>query len=392
MKILAISNQSPFPKTSGVSVRNSLFLEALADTHSVDLLIQEYADEVVPQLFNQVFYTRKAKNTGLKMACSLLSSRNSVYNSRFYNQESHDLIQTVLNEYEYDLILAEALPAMINIPKQCTVPIWLDEHNMEYIIYSEYTNKYRSSWMKHLIRREVQKLKLEEEGYLQTAELVSVCSKIDKEHIPGVLRESVQVIPNTCADSAVATSVEVSFNAESPLIIYSGTMNWHPNIDACHYFLDSIFPLIRTEIPQARFCILGKNPDDSLIDKVKEIPGAFCTGFVDDIGEYMHEASLCVVPLRMGSGTRIKILEAARLGLPVVSTSKGAEGLEFSHQSDISISDTAENFAEKSIKILQNIHCWQKMARNSKKVFLDKYDRTYLKKIIRGITSELVLG
>jgi glycosyltransferase involved in cell wall biosynthesis len=224
----------------------------------------------------------------------------------------------------------------------------------------------------------VKKLAKLEYTAMYHANIVSLCSSVDLLLLDNILQERCVVIENTCAEAALSNKVEVTLKKDDPLIVYSGTMNWHPNIDACHYFLDEVFPLIQKEIHNVRFMIVGKNPDDTLLEKIKDIRGASCSGFVKDMESVLKNASVSVVPLRMGSGTRIKILESARLGLPVVSTSKGAEGLEFEEGKDLLIGDTPKQIANHVLHILKDPVDWRYIAENSKMKFMQCYNRTAL--------------
>ena len=109
-------------------------------------------------------------------------------------------------------------------------------------------------------------------------------------------------------------------------IVFTGSMDWRPNEDAVMYFIDSMLPAIRREVPEASLAIVGRNPTARL-RAVAERAGALVSGTVDDVRPWMAEASVCVVPLRAGGGTRLKIFEALAMERPVVSTTVGAEGL-----------------------------------------------------------------
>jgi len=137
---------------------------------------------------------------------------------------------------------------------------------------------------------------------------------------------------------------------EKPLVIFVGAMDWEPNVAAVRYFCAEIWPSIMAKAPQARFRIVGRNPDR----RVQELAGSAVevTGRVPSVVDHLREASVVVVPLRIGGGTRLKIYEAMAAGKAVVSTSVGAEGLDVHHGKDIMLADSPGNFAESVITLL----------------------------------------
>ncbi|MBV5330683.1 MAG: glycosyltransferase, partial [Chlorobium sp.] len=131
----------------------------------------------------------------------------------------------------------------------------------------------------------------------------------------------------------------------SQILVFTGSLDWRPNVDGLLYFLEQVFPLIKKSYPQSRLVIVGRNPMPVLQAKVAGIQDVTLTGTVDDVRPYMEAAAVYIVPLRVGGGSRLKILEALSMRMPVVSTSIGAEGLDITPDKDILIADTPVSFA-----------------------------------------------
>ena len=127
-----------------------------------------------------------------------------------------------------------------------------------------------------------------------------------------------------------------------PTLVFSGKMDYRPNIDAAVWFANEIFPSIQELHDEAKFIIVGQSPTRQVCNLVNH-PGITVTGTVDDIRPYISAATVCVVPLRMGGGTRFKILEAMALSKPIVSTTIGAEGFPITSGKEILIADTPED-------------------------------------------------
>jgi glycosyltransferase involved in cell wall biosynthesis len=136
-------------------------------------------------------------------------------------------------------------------------------------------------------------------------------------------------------------------------LVYNGAVTYQANYDAVRYFLESIFPQVRRDVPEARLTVTGRTEGVDL-QALPSQDGVTFTGFVDDVRPVVGGSSVCVVPLRQGAGTRLKILEAMALGTPVVSTPKGAEGLAVEHGTHLLIADTPRDFARQTVRLLQD--------------------------------------
>jgi glycosyltransferase involved in cell wall biosynthesis len=135
-------------------------------------------------------------------------------------------------------------------------------------------------------------------------------------------------------------------------LLFTGMMNYEPNLEAVRYFVKEILPLIRADVPYATFHIAGTNPSPEVIALAAE--GVYIHASVPDMRPYFHQACVVVVPLLHGGGTRLKILDAAACGKPIVSTSVGAEGLNFADGRDLLLADSAPGFAQTVIGLLSN--------------------------------------
>jgi glycosyltransferase involved in cell wall biosynthesis len=139
---------------------------------------------------------------------------------------------------------------------------------------------------------------------------------------------------------------------ERPLVVFTGSMDWDANIDGAEYFCREVWPLVLGAVPDARFRIVGRDPDPRVTRLASD--SVEVTGTVPSIIEHLREAAAVVVPLRIGGGTRLKIYEAMAMGKAVVSTTIGAEGLDVNHGRDILLEDSPEAFAGSLIRLLRD--------------------------------------
>ena len=196
---------------------------------------------------------------------------------------------------------------------------------------------------KWYIKHQLNKLIAFEKKTFSTADGMTVVSGMEKEYLNSFCQQSnIQVVDNG-VDLQYFTP---SKNTPKPnSLVFVGSMNWRPNQDAVSYFVTEIFPAIKKQIPELTVHFVGKEPTKQLL-RYNEIEGIHVVGGVPDVRPYIEDASLYIVPLRIGGGTRLKILEAFAMSKPVVSTSIGAEGLHVTDHEDILIADSPQQFVQ----------------------------------------------
>ena len=161
--------------------------------------------------------------------------------------------------------------------------------------------------------------------------------------------------------TAVPTGVDVDyFRLTSPHdrrpheLVFTGSMDWMPNDDAMIWFFEDILPRVRAMVPQVTVTVVGRTPGARLREVAAQAGGVEVTGRVEDVRPYLQRAAIFIVPMRIGGGTRLKIYEAMATGLPVVSTTVGAEGLPLVPGRHVELRDTAGEFADTVVAFLQD--------------------------------------
>lgn len=156
-------------------------------------------------------------------------------------------------------------------------------------------------------------------------------------------------------------------------LVFTGSMDWHPNEDAVLYFCDHILPLIRAELPETTFYIVGSNPTGRVL-KLCKIRGVIVTGSVEDVRPYIASAAVYIVPLRIGGGTRLKILQALAMKKAVVSTSIGCEGLDLEPDKHLLMADEPQQFAARTIQLIRDGSLRSKLGDNGRALIQERYD------------------
>src|SRR5918996_1580952 len=221
-----------------------------------------------------------------------------------------------------------------------------------------------------LFEIEWRKVRDKEAEFCSRADLTIAVSEEDRARLS-------QMAPGA-RTGAIPTGVDTSYfapagRAEIPgRLVFSGSMDWHPNEDAVIYFGESILPKIRERVPHASFAIVGRNPTQKLRDAAERLR-MIVTGTVDDVRPYLDEASVYVVPLRAGSGTRMKIFEALGMAKPVVSTTVGAEGLALTDQKEFIAADNPDDFAAAVVHLLHNEARRTELGRAGRALVVERY-------------------
>jgi polysaccharide biosynthesis protein PslH len=173
-------------------------------------------------------------------------------------------------------------------------------------------------------------------------------------------------------------------------VVYVGSMDYHANEDAAVYFAQGIWPKVHQARPELKFTIVGRNPTPA-VRLLARIPGVELTGTVEDVRPYYREAVSAVVPLRVGGGSRLKILEAMAAGVPVISTSLGAEGLAVVDGENIVLADSIPQFAKEVVRVSQDRDEWARLSDAGRRLVRDKYDWSSIGASLRKTHAELLL-
>ncbi|MGB8011657.1 MAG: glycosyltransferase family 4 protein, partial [Terriglobales bacterium] len=285
--------------------------------------------------------------------------------SRFAHAGVRKQLQAWFRERRFDVAVCDFLDAAVNFPGRLTIPSVLFQHNVESEIWRRHAATADSRARKMMYRVEFRKMLGYERAAVCKFQHVIAVSENDRALMTRwVDADRVTVVPtgvdlaqyHPAAESAPAASYATSSDASAPLITFVGAMDWEPNVDGVEYFCTEVWPLVKAEIPRARFRIVGRNPSRR-VQKWATGPSddsIEVTGRVPSVVEHLHQSAVVIVPLRIGGGTRLKIYEAMAAGKAVVSTTVGAEGLDVQHERDILLADDARSFAQAVIELARD--------------------------------------
>jgi len=173
-------------------------------------------------------------------------------------------------------------------------------------------------------------------------------------------------------------------------LVFVGSMDWQPNDDGIRFFVFQIFPLILQRDKRIRLFVVGRKPSKALIEAAQRNPNVIVTGAVEDVRPYIESASVAVVPLRVGGGTRLKVLEAFSMAKAVVSTSLGSEGIQYTHGEDILIAEDPLGFADAVMRLLDDRELNNRIGTKARALVEAQYSWTNIeKKVVASLEKVL---
>lgn len=358
MKILFLSRWYPFPANNGSRQRIFNLIKQLSAAHEVSLVsfTEAPADhDAMRQWCVQVqTATYRAFKPGSTRAIAGLFSPlpRSVIDT--HSEDMQQMVQNEAARFKPDVIIAseidmalygEHAPARKRILEELEVAVIRDPANKNGNWRARLTWAKTSRYLQHMLR---------------TYDACSVVSEMERANVAQLApaNKPIEVIPNGVDVAACA------HYAQCPVpdtLIYNGALTYQANFDAVDYFLREILPLIQERRPGVRMFITGKL-EGVPVERLPQHSNVIFTGYLDDVKQKIAECWVTVVPLRIGGGTRLKILESLGLGTPVVATSKGAEGLALQAGRDVLIADSPQMLAECVVQLLENEQLRQRMS------------------------------
>src|SRR5947209_15339368 len=359
MKLLMVCANFPSP-TWGAGTRNYYLLKSLASRNTVSLLVSVDNAELetvqdVPPLEKlacsiHVVTSPTSRSKRFQQFMNLVRGRSHSLSS-YDSMEMQKTVDTLLAQDRYDAVLFEsALIAGCRVPHG--VEVIIDQHNIEHELLERTYRHEKAGLRKWYSWLESRLLKGQELERCARAAQVLVTSERERVLLKSMLPESViEVVPNGVdidAFQAISSRQEVAGR-----ITFIGTMHYYPNVDAVLSFAQKCWPLIRAKVPDATWQIVGHDPLPE-VQRLARLRGVTVTGPVPDVRSYLAASEVVIAPLQVGSGTRLKILEALAMQKAVVTTSLGCEGLSVESGEHLIVADQPGAFAQAVIALLHN--------------------------------------
>ena len=395
MRILFLTNLLPYPLDNGGKIKTYMTLKALCSgNNQTDLVcfkeqVEDHNYQELDKICHNVhevsqrLTTANNKKYMMLMAAKSLLSKYPLSSYKFISREMSEYLSS-LASINYDLIYFDHLPMFVYY-KLCR-KMWpnaryiLDEHNCEATIMRRNADTTNNFLKKMFMYYETRRVERFESKALLSVDRTIVLSEEDYR----TLRKTVgkdfhhSIIPIGVQDKGIKKPCD---NGDCLNILFVGTLTWEPNNQGLIWFIDYVIPMLENQDIKYNFYIVGKNPSEEVIEKAKRNEKIVVTGYVESVDKYYDKCDCTVVPLFIGSGQRVKLIEAFSKGMPSISTSIGAEGLKCVNGENILIADDPEQFFSAIIKITKR-ETRMFLSRNCRKLYEVDYSTESINKMI----------
>jgi glycosyltransferase involved in cell wall biosynthesis len=385
LRVALVDEELPYPPTSGKRIRTLNLTLRLARRHRLTYICHRNADAEEARQAAAFFAENGIETVVVDRAVPPKSG------PRFYLR----LAANLLSPLPYSVAThtsAELRQALADHARRHRVDVWHCEwtpyaealrgivhgrrvvvaHNVESVIWRRYYETETNAARRWYIGRQWRKFERFERRVLGEVEHTVAVSDTDAQRFRddfGVRR--VDVVENGVD---IAYFQPQSRRREPNRLLFLGSLDWRPNLDGVQLLLDRVFPAVRAAEPSARLCLVGRNPPESLRQQAADVPGVELHGSVPDVRPYLADCGLLVVPLRIGGGSRLKILEALASGTPVVSTRVGAEGLCLEAGQDLTVVEDIDDLAEALVSAIRHPESLHAQAERGREKVLERYD------------------
>ncbi len=390
MNAVIVDGDAAYPPSNGKRLRTLNLILRLARRHRVAYIARSHDgpeatkraaaylrdNGVEPVLVDHPLPRKKGPAFYARLAANLLSPL--PYSAAAFDRPP---LRRAVREHEernrVDVWQLEWTP-FLDMVRPGRAPRVLMSHNVDSLIWRRYHETERRPLRRWYIRGQWRKFERFERTMFAEADRVVTVSDEDA----ALARElygigNVDVVDNG-VDAAFYAAPGERRGSSPPCrldrVLFLGSLDWRPNLDAIQILLDDIFPAVRARVPSARLSIVGRRPPESLRRRVAATEFAELHGDVADVRPHLGKSGVMAVPLRIGGGSRLKILEALECGLPVVSTRVGAEGLRLEDGRDLTVVERPEDMAAALVRCIQAPEEARRMAEQGRRVVQERYD------------------
>jgi glycosyltransferase involved in cell wall biosynthesis len=393
MQILWISHVIPYPPKAGFLLRAFHLLRGTAKHHTVDLIafVQEpwlrtiYGDIEAGIRDSQLELNKFCRSVHFIPITSrqgsfamprtavraLLTGRS--YTTTWLDQaNARQLITKTYQQHKHDLVHFDTIGlAPFRDCIDSTTAATLGHHNIESHLFTRRSQTETNALKRWYYAREGKTLRSYEQQMAARFSAHITCSELDNERLKDVAGNvPMHAVPNgvDCDYFAPMSSPQTKHS-----LVFVGTMNWHPNVDAMIFLLKEIWPELQRRIPDVSLEIVGANAPAELAELVEKSSNAVMTGFVPDIRPHLAKAEVFICPIRDGGGTKLKILDAFAAGKTVLAHPIALEGIDATADVNVATADTASDFVNRLCELFASPEKRSSLGSNARRLVVDKY-------------------
>lgn len=397
MRILQLCHKPPNPpKDGGCIAMNNITFGLIKAGHEVKVLsVHTHKHPFEPEKTNSEYLESTQIETvfvdtriNLVDAFSNLVTQDSYNVSRFFSVDFDILLTRILKSEVFDVVLLESLfmtPYIGTIRRHSKARIVLRSHNLEYIIWERVAkgsrNPAKRSYLK-LLARQLKKYELQ--IFKEVDGIVAISSTDEKKYHQLGYRGPITTVPFGIDTEKLTYESDVHPQIS---LFHLGSMDWTPNLEGVNWFLDEVWPLLHKQLPDIKLYLAGRQMPDEIAER--NLPNVEVVGEVDDAYRFMRLHGIMIVPLLSAGGIRVKIIEGMALGKVVVSTTIGAEGIDYQKGKHLCIANTPKEFVSEIEALNQQPQKLRSIGADARQLVLEEFDNRVLTEKLIGFFQQL---
>ncbi len=393
MRVLILTQIVVYPADAGPKIKTLQVMRHLAVEHEIVYCtfvrnLKEHQEaEQLSELCSRISTVpiRRSRVGDARFLLESLVSGDSFLLHRDDRSAMHVMVNRLLQEEHIDILHVDQLNMMRFVPPDWSGKVILDEHNAVWQVVERLRKGTHNPLTRWLLRREVELVRRLEGEACRRAHTVLAVSEQDRRALQEVAGESVpiEIVPITVNVEELET-IWMARNPQKNRLLTVGTMFWPPNSEGIIWWLRKGYEKLQSMCPDLTYDIVGARPPRKVQKLARHCKGVNLHGYVADIVPFWTNAVALVVPILSGGGIRVKILEAMAMGIPIISTTIGCEGLAVRDGEHLLIADTPETFAHACAMLLRDQELAHYLTQNARRVVLEQYNS---KAALRGLDS-----
>jgi glycosyltransferase involved in cell wall biosynthesis len=378
MNVLFLAPQLPYPGVSGGTLNSRKLLDFFCSKHTVTLVslikenekasIEAFNNEYRNKINKTFFFNIDKPRSAVTFLLSLFAGLPlSIY--RNYDRKIKSQIIGIIAENNFDLVFCDYLIMTQYVPLSVCARTVFNDNNAEYMIWKRFANIEKNIIKRWAAAFEAYRLFRYETAQCKKVSLV-IAAQEDINHLKPYAKDANFAGINHLGNDVLLNEPDL-INKETHRLLFISTLTWEANRQGIRWFVEDIYPIIKENLPDASLYIVGsynkpflRNNNDASIHVL---------GFVPDLRELYRDAEIFICPLKFGSGTKIKLLDALYRGLPIVTTSIGAESIALVDGENCFVADTEQDFARKTVTLLKDKALWEQFSNNSRILAAKQY-------------------
>ncbi|MCX6290977.1 MAG: glycosyltransferase [Bacteroidetes bacterium] len=398
MKILQLCHRIPFPPVDGGNIAMYNLSKSLATNGNVVKILalntlKHFVDtDALPEHFKTATHAEGiTTDTSVRFFPAFLNlfSDESYNITRFYNKRFEERLTEILKAETYDIIQLESLfmmPYLSCARKNSKAKVVMRAHNVEHIIWERLHHSEKNIFKKWYLQILARRLKKFERFHLHTLDAVLPITADDET----AFRKIGCTVPMHITPLGIDTEdYPVNDPQEAEWCLFHlGSMDWMPNLEAVEWFLGNCWEKIHNEFPSLKLYLAGRGFPKHLMEA--GYANVVCEGEISDSNKYMASKQIMVVPLLSGSGMRVKIIQGMALGKTIISTTIGAEGIQYTHGENILIADTPDQYMQAVKKCMEDKNFASQTGKAARKLVAEKYSNDVIGKSVTEFYRKLI--